>query len=1098
MEKTITDANKVGDFQKVENLAKIVVKGARQHNLKNIDLEIPKNKFVVFTGVSGSGKSSLAMDTIYAEGQRRYVESLSSYARQFLGVMDKPDVDLIEGLSPAIAIDQKTVSHNPRSTVGTVTEIYDFLRLLYARIGHQHCPNCGREISRQSVEQIVNNIFDLVSREKEYATERGARVLILAPVVKDRKGEFSDLFANLKKQGYARARIDGVVKDLAEKVVLIKTNKHSIDAVISRHILSKKRLEGDKNITKNLARSVAEGKGFSAKSSGWKLEDTAAKDIRSALYQSVENAVRLGNGSVILAIVKDDSFDFPAEPKTTVDHLFSERFACPVCNLSFAELEPRSFSFNSPHGACPSCLGLGTELNINIDAVLNKNLSIAEGGIMPWSGVFESMGWLSKVIESVARECRFSTLKPLGELDDRALKIVLYGAGDDRKFRVGQFMARYEGVVPNLIRRHKETKSDFIRNEIEKYMVKEPCKVCKGTRLKDEVLSVVIDGKNIWDASTMSVDDLLAWVWRLQGDVPALEPSVRAPSLGPRPAYGGSAESFRSRALDGSLHDLDDSLDSAESGLKRMPSKPTLSDNEQIIAKPILKEIVARLNFLLDVGLSYLTIARSATELSGGEAQRIRLASQIGSGLSGVLYVLDEPSVGLHQRDQKKLIDTLKRLRDLGNTVLVVEHDAETMLESDYIFDFGPGAGEHGGLVVSHGTPQEVMRDKNSLTGDYLSGRKSVGNGVVKLLTKSENDFSTTTVNPDRRYLRVKALPLDRDDFLVLKGASGRNLKNITVKIPIGKITSVTGVSGSGKSTLIMDTLLRALRQNFNLKNDERPEPYKELEGMEFIEKVIDIDQSPIGRTPKSNPATYTKTFDHIRELFSQTQEAKIRGYQPGRFSFNVKGGRCEACGGEGQLKIEMQFMPDVYINCDVCNGKRYNAEALEITYKGKNISDVLNMTVEEGLKFFENIPPIARKLETLYDVGLGYIKLGQPAPTLSGGEAQRVKLSAELSKKSYGSTLYILDEPTTGLHFADLERLIAIFKRLTSKGATVVVIEHNLDVIANSDYIIDLGPEGGDAGGQVIFNGPLVDLLEKPKSYTAQALQLLPRLKKD
>lgn len=980
----------------LKNESLIIVKGARQHNLKNIDLEIPKNKFVVFTGVSGSGKSSLAMDTIYAEGQRRYVESLSAYARQFLGVMDKPDVDSIEGLSPAIAIDQKTASHNPRSTVGTVTEIYDFLRLLFARIGHQHCTNCGREISRQSIEQIVNNIFDLVSQEKEYLTERGARVFILSPVVKDRKGEFSYLFENLKKQGYARTRINGSIRDLKEKLSLIKTNKHSIEAVISRHIISKKRMAN---------------------------EDV--KDIKSAVYQSVENAVRLSGGSVILSMIKDDSFDFPNDPKKMDDHLFSERFACPVCNLSFSELEPRSFSFNSPHGACPACTGLGTELNVNVEVVLNKNLSIAEGGILPWSGVFESMGWLSKVIESVAKECGFSTMKSIGELDERSLKIILYGLGDDKKFRVGQFMARYEGVVPNLIRRHRETASDYIRNEIEKYMVKEPCKVCAATRLKKETLSVVIDGKNIWDVCILSVDNLLTWI--------------------------GSLETHTA----------------------------PLSASEQTIANPIFKEIVARLQFLLDVGLSYLTVARSATELSGGEAQRIRLASQIGSGLSGVLYVLDEPSIGLHQRDQKKLIDTLKRLRDLGNTVLVVEHDAETMLESDYIFDFGPGAGEHGGLVVSEGTPKEVMQDRKSITGDYLSGRKTVGGGIVKLLNKNGDD-AIADIKVSRRD----------ENYIVLKGASGRNLKNINVKIPVGKITCVTGVSGSGKSTLIMDTLLKGLRQYFGLKNEERPEPYKELQGMEFIEKVIDIDQSPIGRTPKSNPATYTKTFDHIRELFSQTQDAKIRGYLPGRFSFNVKGGRCEACGGEGQLKIEMQFMSDVYINCDVCNGKRYNTEALEITYKGKNISDVLNMNVDEALRFFENIPPIARKLETLHDVGLGYIKLGQPAPTLSGGEAQRVKLSSELSKKSYGSTLYILDEPTTGLHFADLERLIAIFERLSSKGATIIVIEHNLDVISNSDWIIDLGPEGGDAGGQVIYNGALDGLLKEPKSYTAQALK--------
>lgn len=1061
MEKTDIDTIKIGDSQKDENLAKIVIKGARQHNLKDIDLEIPKNKLVVFTGVSGSGKSSLAMDTIYAEGQRRYVESLSSYARQFLGVMDKPDVDSIEGLSPAIAIDQKTVSHNPRSTVGTVTEIYDFLRLLYARIGHQHCPNCGREISRQSVEQITNGIFDLVSEEKEYGTERGARVFVLAPVVKDRKGEFTELFENLKKQGYARARIDGEIKDLKEKIVLIKTNKHAIEVVVGRHVISKKRMESKGGVL-----------------------DSSSKDIRSLVYQSVETASRLGNGSIILSIIRDDSFDFPAKPKVMVDHLFSEKFACPVCNLSFAELEPRSFSFNSPHGACPACAGLGTEQNINIDLVLNKRLSIAEGGILPWSGVFESMGWLSKVIESVARECGFSTLKPIGELDERAINIILYGFGDDRKFRVGQYMARYEGVVPNLIRRHKETRSDFIRKEIEKYMVKEPCRVCKGTRLKKEALTVVVDGKNIWDACSMSVGALLDWIGRLQG-LPRTESkesdsdsafkgvlpelSERGSSLEPRPAYGGATGSFRDRALSDSV----------------------LSQNEQIIARSIFKEIASRLKFLLDVGLSYLTMARSATELSGGEAQRIRLASQIGSGLSGVLYVLDEPSIGLHQRDQKKLIDTLKHLRDLGNTVIVVEHDAETMLESDFLVDFGPGAGEHGGMIVASGAPLEVMQNKASLTGDYLSNRKTVGRGVDELIKKSETGY----LSPNSPKYISHAVATSQNDFIILRGASGRNLKNVTVKIPVGKITCVTGVSGSGKSTLIMDTLLRAFRQHLGLKNEERPEPFKELLGFEFIDKVIDIDQSPIGRTPKSNPATYTKTFDHIRELFAQTREAKIRGYGPGRFSFNVKGGRCEACAGEGQIRIEMQFMPDVYINCDVCNGKRYNAEALEITYKGKNISDVLNMTVEEALKFFENISSIARKLETLYDVGLGYIKLGQPAPTLSGGEAQRVKLSSELSKKSYGSTLYILDEPTTGLHFADLERLIAILRRLSSRGATVVVIEHNLDVIANSDYIIDLGPEGGDAGGEVIFNGPLGDLLTQSKSHTARALQRLPQL---
>ena len=977
---------------------KIIVKGARQHNLKNIDLEIPKNKFVVFTGVSGSGKSSLAMDTIYAEGQRRYVESLSAYARQFLGVMDKPDVDSIEGLSPAIAIDQKTASHNPRSTVGTVTELYDFLRLLYARVGHQKCPNCGREISRQSIDQLVESIFALVAQERDYVSERGVRLFILAQVVRDRKGEFGDLFDNLKKQGYVRARIDGEVRDLKDKGVLIKTNKHSVEAVVSRHIISRKRLGG------------ADGKA-----------------IKSAVFQSVESAARLGNGAVMLSIIKDNSLDFPASPKLMEDHLFSERYACPVCNLSFSELEPRSFSFNSPHGACPACTGLGTELNVNVDLVLNDQLSIVEGGVLPWSSIFETMGWMSKVLESVAKDYGFSLTIPIKKLSKRDVEVILYGCGDEKRFRVGQYFARYEGVVPNLIRRHKETKSDYVRSEIEKYMVKEPCKLCVGTRLKKELLSVVIDDKNIWEVSSMSIDLALDWVGKI----------------------------FASK----------------------------LSQNEQLIAKPIIKEIVQRLQFLLDVGLSYLTIGRSATELSGGEAQRIRLASQIGSGLSGVLYVLDEPSIGLHQRDQGKLIATLKRLRDLGNTVLVVEHDAETMLKSDYIFDFGPGAGEHGGLVVAKGTPLEIMHNPKSITGDYLSGAKSVGGGVSKLLSDSRLDTDIRS----KRSLDFMAI---QDKFVVLKGASGRNLKCITAKIPVGKITCVTGVSGSGKSTLVMDTLLRALRQNLGLKNEERPEPYKSIDGAEFVDKVVAIDQSPIGRTPKSNPATYTKTFDHIRDLFAQTQEARVRGYGPGRFSFNVKGGRCEACGGEGQLKIEMQFMPDVYINCDVCNGKRYNAEALEISYKAKTISEVLDMTVEEALGFFQHLPAIARKLETLHDVGLGYIKLGQPAPTLSGGEAQRVKLSAELAKKSYGSTLYILDEPTTGLHFADLERLIAIFKRLSARGATVLVIEHNVDVIKNADWVLDLGPEGGNAGGQVIYNGPLTEFFRASGSYTAQALQ--------
>jgi excinuclease ABC subunit A len=961
---------------------------------------------VVFTGVSGSGKSSLAMDTIYAEGQRRYVESLSAYARQFLGVMDKPDVDKIEGLSPAIAIDQKTASKNPRSTVGTVTEIYDFLRLLYARVGHPHCPNCGREIKRQFPQEIVERMFDIIFGEPDFKTERGVRFIIFSPVIKDRKGEFSSLFENLKKQGVVRARVDGNIRDLSEDFNLIKTNKHTVDALISRHVINEKKLK--------------------------KEEDR--KDVESQVFQSVETALRLSSGNVLLTIVRDKSFDFSQDPKEFEDHLFSENFACPVCNISLAEIEPRTFSFNAPQGACPACDGIGTKLRIDEDLVVNPRLSISEGGVLPWTRLFEHITWTSRVVRSVADYYKFSLDTPIGELSKEARQILFYGAGD-KKFKVSYisrdglkrtFNAGFEGIIPNLTRRYKETDSDYVKWEIEKYMIKEKCPLCLGARLKKESLSVSIDGKNINEVCNLSVVDAQKWFDSLPG---------------------------------------------------------RLSSRENNIAETILKEINYRIKFLVDVGLGYLTLGRGSSELSGGEAQRIRLASQIGSGLSGVLYVLDEPSLGLHQIDQEKLIRTLHQLRDLGNTVLVVEHDAETMLESDYIFDFGPGAGEHGGEVVSEGTPDQIKKDKKSLTGKYLSGDLVVGQSFKE---KAPSDYLFEGSS------NVKGKQKPEGKNLVLKGASGRNLKKVDLKIPLGKFICVTGVSGSGKSTLIMDTLYAGLRQKFGLKLEERPEPFESIEGAENISNVIAIDQSPIGRTPKSNPATYTKVFDHIRDLFSQTQEAKIRGYGPGRFSFNVKGGRCEACGGEGQIKIEMQFMPDVYVKCDVCKGKRYNSEALEIEYKGKNIADVLDMTVEEALKFFENIPQIRRKLETLYDVGLGYIRLGQPAPTLSGGEAQRVKLALELSKKFTGNTLYILDEPTTGLHFADLENLIAICKRLTAKGNTVLMIEHNLDVVRNCDWVIDLGPEGGDAGGEVLFEGTVSDLKKSKKSYTARVLQLL------
>lgn len=986
-------------------LTHILVRGARQHNLKNIDLDIPKNKMVVFTGVSGSGKSSLAMDTIYAEGQRRYVESLSAYARQFLGVMDKPDVDKIDGLSPAIAIDQKTTSKNPRSTVGTITEVYDFLRLLFARIGHPHCPQCGREIQRQSSDEIVGKIFQLVSEEADYKSEKGVRFIIFSPVIKDRKGEYSALFENLKKQGIIKARIDGDLKNLSDDFDLIKTNKHTIEALISRHSVSKKTMNSE----------------------------SKEKEIKSVVFQSVETALRLSNGGVVISILKDKSFDFPEKPKDFIDYLFSENFACPVCNISLPDIEPRTFSFNSPHGACQTCDGIGSQLRVEESLVINPRLSISEGGVLPWSRLFEHITWTQKVINSVAKECNFSLDTPIGQLSKEAKDIILNGVSD-RKFRVtyknqegdtNSFNANFEGIIPNLTRRYKETQSDFIRNEIEKYMVNEKCPTCLGTRLKKETLSVVVNEKNISEITQMSINNLAEWC-------------------------------------------------------KYLPK--ILTERENKISDTILREINYRLKFLVDVGLSYLTLGRSSSQLSGGEAQRIRLASQIGSGLSGVLYVLDEPSIGLHQKDQGKLINTLHRLRDLGNTVLVVEHDAETMLQSDYVFDFGPGAGEHGGEVIAEGTPEEILKDPKSLTGRYLSGKLVVGKNGIKEQKAFEELLEQEANTKTRKKVQGKSI--------IIKGASGRNLKNINVEIPLGRFVCITGVSGSGKSTLIMDTLYQGLRQHFGLKIEEKPLPFKEIVGIDSISNIIAIDQTPIGRTPKSNPATYTKTFDHIRDLFSMTQEAKLRGYGPGRFSFNVKGGRCEACGGEGQIKIEMQFMPDVYVNCEVCGGKRYNREALEVYYKGRNISDVLDMTVEEALKFFEALPQIRRKLQTLFDVGLGYIRLGQPAPTLSGGEAQRVKLALELSKRSTGSTFYILDEPTTGLHFADLENLISIFKRLTARGNTVVVIEHNLDVLRNSDYIIDLGPDGGDAGGEVLYSGPSKEILGSKKSYTAEALK--------
>jgi len=980
----------------------LIIKGAREHNLKNVDLSIPKNKLVVFTGVSGSGKSSLAMDTIYAEGQRRYVESLSSYARQFLGVMDKPDVDLIEGLSPAIAIDQKTASHNPRSTVGTITEIYDYLRLLYARVGHPHCPNCGREISRQTVDQIVSNILTIVETHRH--TSLGSRLLVLAPIIKDRKGEYTHLLENLKKQGLSRVRVDGQIRSLDDDFALIKTNKHSIEAVVDRLVLDSK------------------SKSF---------EDTVRR-----LGQSLETALKLADGLAIISEVCDKSFDFPENPKQLTDHLFSERFACPVCNISLPDLEPRLFSFNSPHGACPQCQGLGTELKINPDIIFNPDLSIREGGIFPWANIMEHESWSGRLLESVAKAHDIDLAALIKDLPSDRLKIVLYGTGSqvyavtgrNRFGRERTYDTTFEGIIPNLERRYKETESEFIRREIERFMVKELCPVCKGVRLKKEALAITVLGLSIAEVSSMTVKEMRDWV-----------------------GYEDGSE------------------------------KQELNSREREISTPIIKEISARLQFLLDVGLDYLTIDRSATTLAGGEAQRIRLASQIGSGLSGVLYVLDEPSIGLHQRDQDRLIQTLKRLRDLGNTVLVVEHDEQTMLESDYLVDFGPGAGEHGGQVLAQGTPEEIKLNPKSITGAYLSGRKKI---EVPEFSKSSEFVEThlaASTKEDNASLQ---------NNLTVIGARHNNLKNLTVRFPLGKLVCVTGVSGSGKSSLVNETLLRQIREEFHLKNEEKPGLNDGLLGLEYIDKVVDIDQSPIGRTPRSNPATYTKAFDDIRELFAQTKEAKIRGYRAGRFSFNVKGGRCEVCHGDGQIRIEMQFMPDIYVDCEVCAGKRYNHEALEIEYKDKNISQVLDMTVAESLTFFDNLPKIRSKLQTLSDVGLGYVRLGQPAPTLSGGEAQRIKLAAELSRRQTGKTLYILDEPTTGLHFADLERLITVLKRLVYYGNTVIVIEHNLDVVSFADWIIDLGLGGGAEGGHLVTEGTVEDIVSSENSWTGKYLK--------
>ncbi|MGI8419066.1 MAG: excinuclease ABC subunit UvrA [Candidatus Levyibacteriota bacterium] len=964
---------------------KIVIKGAREHNLKNLDLEIPKNKLVVLTGLSGSGKSSLAFDTVYAEGQRRYVESLSSYARQFLGTMKKPDVDLIEGLSPAISIDQKSTSHNPRSTVGTVTEIYDYMRLLFARVGHPHCPKCGREIARQSKEQIVNAILKLQETHKELG-KKDVRVLILAPLVKDRRGEYTDLLASLKKRGYTKVRIDGRIYSVTDDFVLIKTNKHTIELVIDAIVLGK-------------------------------------ETERTRLATDVEQALQFGDGEMIVSIIGDASFSLPEKPEKMDDQLFSEKFACPVDNISLPEIEPRIFSFNTPHGACPSCAGLGRVLNADPDLILNDNLTINEGGIVPFFNIGTNDTWFSRTFKTFCEENDLPMDKRIAEMSDEQKHLLLYGTGGkkylvegENRFGRGTVIEEsFRGIASELKRRYNESDSQFVKTQIDKFMRFDVCPDCEGGRLKKEALSITLNDKSIIDASTMSIEKTLAFITHL--------PEV-------------------------------------------------ISARENEISKMILREIRERLKFLVDVGLEYLTLQRTASTLSGGEAQRIRLASQIGSGLTGVLYVLDEPSIGLHQRDNSKLIDTLKKLRDLGNTVLVVEHDQDTMEASDYLFDFGPGAGEHGGAIVSQGTVDEVRHDKESITGKYLSGKKKIH--VQRALQSNEDP--EVVAQPE--YQSIKII-----------GAAQNNLKNITVEFPLNKLVVVTGVSGSGKSTLVNDIFYHAMMQKKNPFHPQKPGKFTEMQGSDAIRNVFAIDQSPIGRTPRSNPATYTGAFTYIRQLFASTKEAKLRGYGPGRFSFNVKGGRCEACEGEGQIKIEMQFMPDVYITCEVCQGKQYNNEALEIMFNDKNIADVLNMSVGEALKFFHFMSGLAHRLQTLQDVGLSYVKLGQPAPTLSGGEAQRVKLATELSKRGRNA-LYVLDEPTTGLHFADLEKLLYVLRRLVDVGNSVIVIEHNLDVIKNADHIIDLGPEGGEKGGEIIAIGTPKEIAENPNSWTGKFLK--------
>ena len=978
------------------SLEHIIVKGAREHNLKNIDVMIPRNKLVVVTGVSGSGKSSLAFDTIYAEGQRRYVESLSAYARQFLGRMEKPDVDYIEGLSPAISIDQKGVSHNPRSTVGTVTEVYDYLRLLFARVGKPHCPQCGRAVVKQSVQQIADAVFDL---------PRDSRIMLMAPVVRDRKGEYKDVFEDSRKKGFVRVQVDGAVRDLSETITLDKNYRHTIQVVVDRLVINQD------------------------------LE-------QSRVHESLETAMRLAEGMVTVAILPDATADngaTPEPPSTTgrrrrktqasgnTEIIFSEQFACPYCAISFGEIEPRTFSFNNPNGACPECTGLGFKLEVDPELVVPyPEQSLAHGAVAPWMRAGTAHGFHLSMLNSLAKAHDFSVDTPFRELPQHVADLILYGDRNNKftmrhrtqRGREFTWQTSYEGVIPNLMRRYKDTESDYVRTEIQRFMAQRPCPACGGRRLKPEALGVTVCGKDIMTVCSQNIERAIEWTEAVRSE----DPELIAQDL-------------------------------------------ALNDRDRFIAQQILKEIDNRLRFLTEIGLHYLTLERTAYTLSGGEAQRIRLATQIGSGLMGVLYVCDEPTIGLHPADDYRLIATLKRLRDLGNTVLLVEHDEAVMRAADHIVDLGPGAGEHGGHIVAEGTLQSIMDSEASVTGAYLSGRRQI---------------------PLPRARRPGS-----GEVITLSGARANNLKNVDVEFPLGTLVVVTGVSGSGKSTLVNEVLYKKLAQSFYRAKD-RPGEHDSVTGLVAIDKVVNIDQSPIGRTPRSNPATYTGAFTPIREMFAKLPEARSRGYVPGRFSFNVKGGRCEACEGGGYIQIEMQFLPDVTVPCEVCNGARYNREALEVKYRDHSISDVLNMTVEEALVLFQNLPRVRSKLETLRDVGLGYIRLGQPATTVSGGEAQRIKLSTELSKRATGRTLYILDEPTTGLSFEDVAALMRVLHRLVETGNTVIVIEHHLDVIKNADWIIDLGPGAGEHGGEIIATGTPEDIMHVERSYTGEYLRPL------